>query len=390
LRSIEACRKVIEAGTTQAGTIIRPSLYLLTFILIFFASACVFEAVEQPEGQGITPIVPATRAPSTPTAQAAPPTASATSEATPSSTPATAVSCDSTSGGGSAVPTASSSRSTTPEAIPTPAVSYDRLVAPRNVPVPEAPQPMLTRTDLVLENQVRLLLGADIDGYAVVALDLNTGRSVSINPASVFYSASVFKVWVMYEVLYQESLGLLDLNDELVMTPYYDSFGLGPRATTLCEHLTVLEAMEAMMSISDNAAAVLLQDLVGAPNINDTLAAIGLTGSALTPEDITLTAQDMALLLQFIGSGKLIDRQSSEVMASLMQLETFDNGLDAGVPAEATVAHKTGNWPTARHDVGIVFSPKSTYVIVILSDNRSGSYDMTKAISSLIYEAFNK
>jgi beta-lactamase class A len=249
---------------------------------------------------------------------------------------------------------------------------------------------MVSRTDIVLENQVRLLLGAESDGYAVMALDLNTGRSVSINPATVFYSASVFKVWVMYEVLYQESLGLLDLEDELVMTPYYDSYGLGPRATSLCQRLTVLEAMEAMMSISDNAAAVLLQDLVGAPNINDTLEAIGLTDSALTPEDITLTAQDMALLLQFIASGKLIDRQSSEVMASLMQLETFDNGLAAGVPAEAQVAHKTGNWSNARHDVGIVFAPKSTYVIVVLSDGRGGSYEMTKAVSALIYEAFNK
>jgi beta-lactamase class A len=77
-------------------------------------------------------------------------------------------------------------------------------------------------------------------------------------------------------------------------------------------------------------------------------------------------------------------------MAALMESETFDNGLAAGVPADALVAHKTGNWPNARHDVGIVFGPKSTYVIVILSDNRSGSYDMTKTISSLVYEAFNK
>jgi beta-lactamase class A len=300
------------------------------------------------------------------------------------------VSCDPPSSGTPAVPTASSSRSATPEAIETPVVSHDRLVSPRNVPAPPPQQPILTRTDLVLENQVRLLLGADLEGYAVAAVDLDTGRSVSINTASVFYAASVFKVWVMYEVLYQESLGLLNLEDEVVMTPYYDSFGLGPRRTELCQHLTILEAMEAMMSISDNAAAVLLQDLVGAPNVNESLAALGLTDSRLTPEDITITAQDMALLLQFIASGKAVDRQASEVMASLMLTETFDNGLDAGVPAQASVAHKTGNWPTARHDAGIVFAPESTYVIVILSDNRAGSYEMTQAISSLIYEAFNR
>jgi beta-lactamase class A len=194
----------------------------------------------------------------------------------------------------------------------------------------------------------------------------------------------------MYEIYHQESLGLLHLDDELVMTPYYDAFGLGPRATELCQHLTVEEAMEAMMSVSDNSAAVLLQDLVGSPNINNSLAALGLTDSRLTTEDIPITAQDMALLLEFIASGQGVSREASESMAALMESETFDNGLAAGVPADALVAHKTGNWPNARHDVGIVFGPKSTYVIVILSDNRSGSYDMTKTISSLVYEAFNK
>jgi beta-lactamase class A len=193
----------------------------------------------------------------------------------------------------------------------------------------------------------------------------------------------------MYEVFHQESLGLLKLSDELVMTPYYDAFGLGPRATELCQHLTVEEAMEAMMSVSDNAAAVLLQDLVGAPNINDSLAALGLTDSRLTTEDIPITAQDMALLLEYIAGGEAVSRDASEQMASLMGTETFDNGLEAGLPPGVVAAHKTGNWPNARHDTGIVFGPKSTYVIVILSDNREGSYAMMKAISSMVYEAFN-
>ena len=250
--------------------------------------------------------------------------------------------------------------------------------------------PIASRTDLLLEGELRLILGENEPGYAIYALDLESGRSVSINDDHVFYAASIFKTWVMFEVFHQASLGLFDMDDELVLTPYYDAFGLGPRATALCERLTVLEAMEAMMSVSDNAAAVLLQDLVGAPNINSSLEALGLTTSRLNTVDIPLTAKDMGLLLQFIASGKAVDREASELMASLLLSETFDNGLDAGVPAEASVAHKTGNWPNARHDAGIVFAPNSTYVVAILSDNREGSFGTIQTISAAIYDAFNR
>ncbi len=379
---------MIGAGKQQVRVPFKPSLLFVTFLLFVASTACV---ATQPGENGVTPIVIPTRVPPEATATA---TAPGTSTATAVATAASAVGCASPSGSSQVVPTASSSRSSTPEASATALAAStpqsERLVSPRDVPPPSPPLRIPSRTDLILENQVRMLLGANLDGYAVAAIDLATGRSISINTATVFYSASVFKVWVMYEVFHQESLGLFDLSDEMVMTPYYDAFGLGPRATELCERLTVLEAMEAMMSISDNAAAVLLQDLVGAPNINASLEALGLTDSRLTTEDIPITAQDMALLLEYIASGKAVSRQASEVMASLMAMESFDNGLDAGVPSDAVVAHKTGNWPSARHDVGVVFGPKNTYVIAILSDNRDGSYGTIEAISTMVYEAFNR
>lgn len=374
---------MIEAGKRQVCVHIRAVGLLPLLVACILASACV--AVEPARDTGITPVVVPTK--SAPSATA---TVAAQPDVTPEAgAPTVVASCDAPSTSDAPVP-AASSRS--PDETPTPeaAGASQRLQSPRDVPAPDSPQPITKRTDLVLENQLRMLLGENLDGYAVVAVDLASGRSVSLNPASVFYSASIFKVWVMYEVYYQESLSLFRLSDDLVMTSYYDAFGLGPRATRLCQHLSVQEAMEAMMSVSDNAAAVLLQDLVGAPNINASLAALGLTDSALTPEDITVTAQDMALLLEFIASGKAVSRPASEQMAALLETESFDNGLAAGVPSEAVVAHKTGNWPTARHDVGIVFGPRSTYVIAILSDNREGSYAMTAQISQLVYEAFNK
>lgn len=275
--------------------------------------------------------------------------------------------------------------STTPETARDPPPLSLRDVAPPAPVTRIAPQ-----LDIALEAELRQLLGDSASGYGVVALDLRSGRSVSINGGQVFYAASLFKTWVMLQVFYHAELGLLRLGDELVLTHYYDAFGLGPRATVLCQRLSVQEALEAMMSVSDNAAAVLLQDLVGAPNINRSLEALGLTQSRLTTEDIPVTADDMALLMELIASGKAVSRGASEAMASLMTAETFSNGLASGIPAEALLAHKTGNWPNARHDAGIVFGPNTTYVLVILSDNRDGSLAMIAALSALVYESFQR
>lgn len=263
-----------------------------------------------------------------------------------------------------------------------------RLVAPAGLELPAsyARTPSFVFADLEIE--LRSLLGEEVGDFAVVARDLRTGAGVEINGDQLFYAASIFKLFVMYEVFHQESLKQLSLSDSLVMSPYYDSFGLGPRATDLCQNLTVQQALNAMMSVSDNAAAVLLQDLVGAGNINNSLAALGLTQSRLESEDLPLTARDTALLLEIIGAGEGVSRVASEQMVSLLTTEQVDNGLRSGVPEDIAVAHKTGIWPTARHDVGLVFAPSSTYLVVILSVN--GDVALISRLSEAIFAFFTR
>ena len=274
--------------------------------------------------------------------------------------------------------------SASPEVEGTP--GNPRLVAPSAVELPGVYAPAPSTAAAELETQMRNLLGDEVENFAVVAKDLATGSSIAINGDKLFYAASIFKVFVMYEVFHQQSLGLLDLSDPLVITPYYDSFGLGPRSTELCQQLTVAQALHAMMSVSDNAAAVLLQDLVGAGNINNSLAALGLTESRLDTDDLPLTAPDVALLLEIIASGAAVSQQSSDAMIELLKTEQVDNGLRSGVPAEATVAHKTGIWPTARHDVGLVIAPSTTYVIAILSVD--GDTALISQVSQAVYSFF--
>jgi beta-lactamase class A len=222
------------------------------------------------------------------------------------------------------------------------------------------------------------------DGYAFLVKDLSTGRGATHNADKNFYAASLFKLFVMYEVFNQQASGLVDWEDELLMTPYYESQGLGPRETALCQVLTVSEAMQAMMRISDNAAAHLLQDLVGSVNVDQSLQALGILDSGLYSVELPSTASDVAFLLEAIANGEAVSEAASADMVELMATESIDNGLRSGVPARVKVAHKTGRWSGATHDAGIVFAESASYLFVAMSE---ADYE-TPLIEELSREAY--
>ncbi len=242
--------------------------------------------------------------------------------------------------------------------------------------------------DAALEQLIRGSLGSQVDSYGVVVKNMANGSGAAVNGDKVFNAASLFKISVMYQAYYERAAGVLSFDTQLVITPYYDSFGLGPRLTSVCQSLSVREALQAMMAVSDNAAAVLLQDLVGSSQINASLAALGLRDTRLLEDGLPATAQDMALLLEAIARGQAVDAESSQEMVDLMSLEELNDRLPALLPAGTHVAHKTANWSDATHDVGIVYSPAATYVIAVLSDKEYNAEPIAE-LSRLVYEYYN-
>jgi beta-lactamase class A len=256
---------------------------------------------------------------------------------------------------------------------------------PITPPDPYTPVPFVE--DGELQDAMMDALGDDADDYAFVVKDLATGRGAMLNADRIFNAASMFKLFVMYEVFHQQSLGLIDWKTELVVSPYYDAFALSPRSTQLCQVITVAGAMEAMLSVSDNAAAVMLQDVAGAGNINNAISAFGVVNSGLYTDGLPLTAADVALLLEAIGRGEAVSPEASADMLQLMSHESIDNGLVSGLPEGVPVAHKTGNWSDATHDGGIVFAPNGPYVFVALSQTDHET-SVIRALSEAAYEYF--
>jgi beta-lactamase class A len=255
---------------------------------------------------------------------------------------------------------------------------------------PYAPRPFTT--DPALERVVRRQLGDAAGHFSIVVKDLSDGRGVKIAPERSYYAASLFKTWVMLEVFHQRDGRALDASETYIVSDYYAAQSLNPGELQLCDEVAVPDVLSRMMSVSDNVAANLLLDRVGIGNLNATLSTLGLTGSGFPGGGaMPASAADMALLLESIARREALSGATSDEMLALLASEAIDDRLPATLPAGTPVAHKTGSWPTATHDVGIVYSPNATYVIAVLTDFgfQDPGADRIARLSRAVYDYYN-
>ena len=265
--------------------------------------------------------------------------------------------------------------------------------------VPTGSPPELSRytaraplRDRELERIVERELGDEAEHFAVLVKNRADGKGVAVDANRRFYAASLFKTWVMVEAVHQREAGLLDWDERYIVSDHYAALGLNAGELELCSEVSVRVAVERMMRATDNVAANMLLDRAGAGNINAALRALGLTVSGFFQDDsLPTTAADMALLLEAIVRNGAVSEGASQEMVALLASESIDDRLPALLPAETVVAHKTGNWSNATHDVGIVFSPQATYVIVVLTDYgyEDGGAARIARLSRAVYDYYN-
>ncbi len=281
-----------------------------------------------------------------------------------------------------------------PQGAPyTPAPGQPIHLRPNGTPPPLPQyQSIALVSDPALEAVVRNALGTDVSHFAVVVKRLDNGKGVVIDGGRVFYAASLFKVWVMLEAYHQRQAGLLRFDEQYIVSDYYASLSLNPGELPLCSQVTAQAALQEMMSVSDNIAANIMLERVGYANVNAMLRGWGLAVSGVASNgDVSTTASGMEQLLEAIARQEAVSAEASAEMLSLLASEVIDNRLPALLPPGTRVAHKTGSWANATHDAGIVYSPKATYAIVVLSDlGYADDGDARIAgLSRAVYDYFN-
>ncbi len=219
---------------------------------------------------------------------------------------------------------------------------------------------------------------AGVEGSVSLAVkDLGSGRGAVLNGTREMQAASLFKLPVLYAVF---DAGL-SMNEELVITPQALDYDLGTMELGAGETLTVSEAVERMITISDTTSAVMLGSRVGATRITSDLAELGMDTTHYRLERMTTSSLDMLTLLETIARGKAVSPAASAEMLHLMLRQKVNDRLPRLLPDEIRVAHKTGNLPGIVNDVGILYGPTSTVAIAALISDTSNEPAAAAAIA---------
>jgi beta-lactamase class A len=223
--------------------------------------------------------------------------------------------------------------------------------------------------------------GADV----AVAFRTLDGRSQWLLRADEpFHAASTMKVAVLIELYRQVHEGKVKLEDPLTVRNEFHSlvdgsvYTLNPADDSETDlYRTLGQLSELMITVSSNLATNLLMEKLGVDNIRAGVHALGADGMNVRRplEDSkafaqglnnTTTARALLQLLEALAAGRAVDPQASHQMIAVLERQTVNERIPAGLPPATKVAHKTGEITKIRHDAAIVYAPRP-FVLVVLT-----------------------
>lgn len=229
----------------------------------------------------------------------------------------------------------------------------------------------------MLQGRIEQTAALSGGSVAVAVRDLTDGSVAAVNADRTVPAASLFKLPILVEVLKQQRLRRLDPEQKLEILPSHWTDGSGVLQARVGERVSVRELTRLMIQESDNIAALVLLDAVGAENVNATMDSLGLTSTRVRNREQgeagahTTSARDMARLLETAATGQLIDPQTSEEALRLLETRQAQSWLTQSLPWWVKVAHKWGELPGVRNDAGVIYTPDRTFIVVVLANGGS-------------------
>ena len=253
-----------------------------------------------------------------------------------------------------------------------------------------------------LKNKVGQDLGRFNGEAAIVIKDLNFNWGLAYREDKLFPAASLAKIPLMCAVFLASSEGRLKLEQPVILRNRDKLAGSGilkdVRPGTF---FTVEKLIGLMIYDSDNTATNILTDLLGLDYSNRAFLALGLKDTRLLRriadyrlrdrgvENYT-SARDIACLLEMIYRRRLINRMISEQCLRILKLQRVNDRIPRDLPAEVTVAHKTGLERNVCHDAGIIFSPRGNLLVCVLTwhtnPNAAGAKDFIAQVAKDVYD----
>ena len=257
----------------------------------------------------------------------------------------------------------------------------------------------------LLDKNIRDELAKNKGTFAVAFKDISTGDQILINGQESFHAASTMKTPVMIEVFKQAKEGKFSLNDSILIKNEFNSIADGSMFSLdsasdsefdlykqIGQRKRIDSLMYDMIIVSSNLATNLIIQLVDAKNVMRTMRSIGADNIEVLRgvEDSkafakglnnTTTANDLMLIFEKIAREEMVSPDASKAMTKILLHQKFNEIIQAKLPANVKVSHKTGNITGVNHDSGIVILPDGRkYVLVLLSKNIE---DIPRAIESM-------
>jgi beta-lactamase class A len=233
----------------------------------------------------------------------------------------------------------------------------------------------------------------DVPGRLHVAaweLGVEDGRFL-IRGDEAVSAASTIKVPILAAVLKEVSSGQLQL-ERPIPIPARRAGGSGVlQAMTGIDTLTLADLLTLMVIVSDNAATNTIIETTGMGPINAFCAELGLRGTVLRRLmmdmeaarrglENTTTALDQSRLLEALAGDTLLAEPLRTFAIRTLAGQQFNDALPSLLPEDAHVAHKTGDLPGVRHDVGIITAASGRRAVVsVLVTGLDGAPATTRA-----------
>ena len=205
-----------------------------------------------------------------------------------------------------------------------------------------------------------------------------------------FITASLYKLGILAQVETLVDSGELKYTDTLEIQP--EDITEDGSYELPGTKMTVDEALEAMITVSDNGTALAFWHSLGPDNINATLQKLGLAAFHIASndeDDNTATARVIGQYFSLLAQRKLVSPAASDRMLARLKRQTINDRLPSELPAGTVVAHKTGNLGFATHDAGIIYTASGPRIVVGMTANtdEEEAVHFLGGLGALVYSA---
>lgn len=266
------------------------------------------------------------------------------------------------------------------------------------------------KKDKGLQQKVETAIKGFNGDIGVYIKNLENGKTVTINADTVFPTASMVKIPILIGVMDKMARGeltydqILTYNDSLL---YAGVDILGSFKNN--EKIELGKVVMLMLTMSDNTASLWLQSLAGrGTRINEILDSMGFTATRVnsrTPgrEGARSTygwgqtsPREMAMLMEKIIKGEIINADKSSRMLRLLSRNFWDDNAISQIPSDVFVASKNGAVDASRSEVLFVNGRGARYIFCVCTRNNKDqrwessneAWVLTRKLSKLVWEHF--